>query len=102
MKKYFPYEIYIHHKLSMIFISITCLTFTLVCSLLPETSSEEKLNTYQKVENEFGNYYYSILLVLVFVVGNFIYSYSVIYSKVLIQLKNMSLHLLIICVCISD
>ena len=52
MKKYFPYDIYIHHKLSMIFISIICLTFTLVCSLLPEILREKKLNTYKKVEND--------------------------------------------------
>ena len=97
MKKYFPYDIYRHHKLAIIFISITISTFILICSFLPNSPEEgKKLNTYQKVEKEFGSYYYSILFILLFILVNFIYAYSINFSKVLIQIKNMSLYKLII------
>ena len=86
MKKYFPYDIYRHHKLAIIFISITVTTFILICSILPESSDEEEeeLNTYQSVKSKFGSYYYSILIILIFIFVNFIYAYSINYSKVLI------------------
>ena len=96
MKKYFPFLIFRHHKLAIIFITITCMTFILICSILPESSSEKKLNTYQKVEEEFGSYYYCILIIVIFIGVNIIYAYSINYFKVLIQFKNMNLHLLII------
>ena len=86
MKKYFPYDIYRHHKLAIIFISITVTTFILICSILPESSDEEEeeLNTYQSVKSKFGSYYYSILIILIFIFVNFIYAYSINYSKILI------------------
>ena len=96
MKKYYPYYIYRHHKLSIIFISITCTTFILICSLLTESSSEGELNTYQKVENKLGSYYYSIFIILLFIFVNFIFAYSINYSKVLIQFKYISVYKLII------
>ena len=51
LKKYYPFDIYNHHKLSIIFISITSSTFIFISSFLRDSSSkEEELNTYQKVE----------------------------------------------------
>ena len=76
--------------------TITCLIFILICSILPESSSDKKLNTYQKVEEEFGSYYYCILIIIIFLCVNFLYAYSINYFKVLIQFKNMNLYLLII------
>ena len=96
MKKYFPYAIFSHHKLSIIFMTITCLTFIFICSLLPESSSDKKLNTYQKMEDEFGSFYYCILIIIIFLYVNFLYAISINYFKVLIQFKNMNLYLLII------
>ena len=98
MKKYYPFDIYNHHKLSIIFISITSSIFIFISSFFPNSSSkdEEKLNTYQNVEKIFGSYYYSILIILLFIFVNFIFSYYVNFSKVLIQFKNMSLYKLII------
>ena len=48
------------------------------------------------MEDEFGSYYYCILIIIIFLCVNFLYAYSINDFKVLIQFKNMNLYLLII------
>ena len=92
MKKYFEIDIYIHQKCSIYFIVITSSIFLLIASLMPDSSG---LNTYQTIEARFGNYYYSIIIILSFIFLSYIFGFSRTFSKVLMQKKNLSYFLLI-------
>ena len=102
IKKYFKFEIYSHHKCSVYFIVISVSIFLIIASLLPESSGEDgKLNSYQKVEKVLGSYYYSIIIILFFIFISFIFAFSRTYSKVLMQVKNLSRYSLILLIGIN-
>ena len=87
MKKYFEVNIYGHHKCSIIFIIIICSILLFIATFLPNDNKE---NQYQYVEKKLGNYFYSILISIVFMVLSFNYALSINYSKILMQSKFVS------------
>ena len=90
MQKYFKFDIYNHHKCSIYFIIISSSLFILIASLIPVSSGEEeKLNAYQKIKRKFGSYYYSIIIILIYIIISFIFAFSRIFSKILMQIKNI-------------
>ena len=96
MQKYFKFDIYNHHKCSIYFIIISSSLFILIASLIPVSSGEEeKLNAYQKIKRKFGSYYYSIIIILIYIIISFIFAFSRIFSKILMQIKNISYYTLI-------
>ena len=91
MKKYFIIDFYLHHKVSIIFILSACSALLLSASFLPNSlSGENPGNAYQNINNKLGNYFYSILFIIVFVGLSFICSYARTYIKVLMQIKFIS------------
>ena len=94
MKKYFMVDIYKHHKSSIIFALITGTLFHLVASFVP--SDDTGLNSYQNFEKNYGNYFYCFCIMSVFIIMTFGYSFSICFSKVLVQNKFISTHILII------
>ena len=98
-KKYFMDNIYKHHKCSIFFAFITGTIFHLIASFVP--SDNTKLNSYQKFEKNYGNYFYCFCIIIVFIIMTFGYSFSICFSKVLIQNKFISTHILIICIGIT-
>ena len=63
----------------------------ITASFLPSSISEnDKNNSYQNVEEKLGSYYYIILLILLFMVLSFVFCFTRIYSKVLMQIKYIS------------
>ena len=84
MKKYFIIDFYLHQKVSIIFILSACSALLLSASFLPNSlSGENPGNAYQNINNKLGNYFYSILFIIVFVCLSFICSYARTYIKVL-------------------
>ena len=94
MKKYFVVDIYKHHKYSIIFIFLLSTIFLIISSLIP--SEESGLNAYQEIVEKYGNYFYCFSTMIVLVVLTFGYSFSRSYSKILMQNKFVSTHILII------
>ena len=101
IRKFFEFAIYKHHKCSIYFIVITCSIFLLIASLLPETSGEEELNTYQYINKNLGSYYYSIIIILFFILISFVFAFSRTFSKIFLQVKNLSRYTLIILIGIN-
>ena len=87
MKRYFEIDIYKHHKCAIIFNFILCTTLLFVASFFP---CSKEGNQYESIENKLGNYFYSIIFILVFLFLSFIYSFSRNFSKVLMQAKSVS------------
>ena len=94
IKKYFVVDIYKHHKYSIIFIFLSSTIFLLISSLIP--SEENGLNAYQEISEKYGNYFYCFSAMIVLVFLTFGYSFSRSYSKILMQNKFVSTHILII------
>ena len=91
MKKYFIIYFYKHHKVSIIFIVSACSALILTASFLPNSLLDENSgNAYENINTKLGSYFYCILFIFVFVGLSFIYSYSRVYSKVLMQIKFIS------------
>ena len=83
-RNYFIIDFYRHHKVSIIFNVSICSTLLLTASFLPTSLSDENPgNSYQNLNDKLGNYFYCILFIFVFVILSLIYSFSRIYSKVL-------------------
>ena len=93
MKRYFEIDIYKHHICSIIFNFTICSTLLFVASFFP---CSKEGNQYKSVENKLGNYFYSIIFILVFLFLSFIYAFSRNFSKVLMQAKSVSSFILMI------
>ena len=95
-KNYFNINFYRHHKVSIIFNVSICSTLLLTASFLPTSLSDENPgNSYQNLNDKLGNYFYCILFIFVFAILSLIYSFSRIYSKVLMQIKFISPYIII-------
>ena len=95
-RNYFIIDFYRHHKVSIIFNVSICSTLLLTASFLPTSlSGENPGNSYQNLNDKLGNYFYCILFIFVFVILSLIYSFSRIYSKVLMQIKFISPYIII-------
>ena len=91
MGRYFIIYFYAHHKISILFNVLFGSSILIIASFLPTSlSTENKGNSYQNINNKFGNYFYCILFILVFIVLSIIFCFSRIYSKVLMQIKFVS------------
>ena len=91
MGRYFIIYFYAHHKISISFNVLIGSSILIIASFLPTSlSTENKGNSYQNINNKFGNYFYCILFILVFIVLSIIFCFSRIYSKVLMQIKFVS------------
>ena len=95
MKKYFVFNIYRHHKCSLIFIISSCSACLLIASFLPN-SSTGGLNCYQVIKQRYGNYFYSLLLIIFFIFLSFTYSFSRTVLKVIMQARFISANIFII------
>ena len=91
MRKYFVMDFYLHNKVSIIFIISICSILLLTASLLP-TSLLGKIsgNAYENIEIKLGSKFYSILFIFIFIILSYDYSFSRIYSKILMQIKFIS------------
>ena len=97
MRKYFIMGFYIHHKVSIIFIISSCFILLLTASLLPSSSKGNNSgNAYQNIETKLGSKFYSILFIFVFIILSCVYSFSRVYSKILMQIKFISPYKIII------
>ena len=95
-RNYFNINFYRHHKVSIIFNVSICSTLLLTASFLPTSlSGENPGNSYQNLNDKLGNYFYCILFIFVFSILSLIYSFSRIYSKVLMQIKFISPYIII-------
>ena len=91
MGKYFKIYFYKHHKMTIILNPIFGTLILITASFLPSSISEnDKNNSYQNVEEKLGSYYYIILLILLFMILSFVFCFTRIYSKVLMQIKYIS------------
>jgi hypothetical protein len=95
MKKYFEFDIYRHHKCSIISIIIICTILLFIATFLPNFDSKME-SQYEYVKNELGSYFYSIPIMFIFIIISFIYGFSRTYSKILMQSKYISKFILII------
>ena len=95
MRKYFEFDIYKHHKCSIIFIFIIC-TILLFCSTFFPSSIIGNRNQYEFVKSELGSYFYIVLFIFLFTFLSLNYGFSRNYSKVLMQRKFVSRYILII------
>ena len=90
-RNYFVIDFYRHHKVSIIFNVSICSTLLLTASFLPTSLSDENPgNSYQNLNDKLGNYFYCILFIFVFAILSLIYSFSRIYSKVLMDIYFIS------------
>ena len=91
MRKYFVMDFYLHNKVSIIFIISICSILLLTASFLP-TSLLGKIsgNAYENIEIKLGSKFYSILFIFIFIILSYDYSFSRIYSKILMQIKFIS------------
>ena len=97
MRKYFTIDVYIHHKISIIFNVTVASAILLTASFLPTSlSNDNPGNSYQNTKSKFGSYFYCILIILFFVFLSFLFCFTRIYSKVLMQFKFVSPYKLII------
>jgi hypothetical protein len=81
----------LHNKVSIIFIISICSILLLTASFLP-TSLLGKIsgNAYENIEIKLGSKFYSILFIFIFIILSYDYSFSRIYSKILMQIKFIS------------
>ena len=98
MRIYFTIDVYIHHKVAIFFNVTVCSAILITASFLPTSlSNDNQGNSYQNTKNKFGSYFYCILIILFFMVISFIFCFTRIYSKVLMQIKFVSPYKLILC-----
>ena len=99
MKRYYKIDYYLHQKVSIIFIVTFCCTMLFIASFFSmPISTDKQINTYQNIENKFGNYLYCIPFIILFLLLNLIYSFSKTYSKILFEINFISPYILIICI----
>ena len=99
LKRYFSIDFYLHHKISIIFIVVSCSTMILIASFLPSYFADSNSeNAYDNVEKRLGSYYYCIPIILLFFFLNFVYTFSRTYSRILFQINFLSTYFLIICI----
>ena len=97
MRKYFIMDFYFHHKVSIIFIISTCTILLLTASFLPNSLYDKNTgNAYKNIEVKLGSKFYSILFIFIFIALSFIYSFTRVYSKILMQIKFISPYKIII------
>ena len=92
MRKYFEIGFYKHHKCSMFSTIILSTTFLFIATFFPTSNMS---NQYEYVKNKFGNEFYSIPFILIYLILSFNYGFSRNYSKVLMQNKFISKYILI-------
>ena len=91
MRIYFTIDVYIHNKIAIIFNVVVCSAILITASFLPTSLSiDNPDNSYQTTEEKLGNYFYCILIILFFMVLSFIFCFTRIYSKVLMEFKFVS------------
>ena len=75
MKIFFIINVYKHHKMAITFIVSLCSALILTISFLPNWLLVEKSeNVYQNINNKLGNYFYFILIIILFIGLSFISS----------------------------
>ena len=91
MRKYFIVDFFKHHKFAIIFNATFCSSILLIASFLPTSlSSENPGNSYQNINARLGSYFYCILFILFFLFLSIVYSFTRVYSKVLMQIRFVS------------
>jgi len=95
MNKYFVINIYTHQKFSIDFIIIIS-TFFIFLSMF-FSSNEEKSNSFESIYNLVGNITFCFLIFLGFLLISFITAFGRVITKVLMDLKFTSPHIIIIC-----
>ena len=95
MNKYFVINIYTHQKFSIDFIIIIS-TFFIFLSMF-FSSNEEKSNSFESIYNLVGNIIFCFLIFLGFLLISFITAFGRVITKVLMDLKFTSPHIIIIC-----
>ena len=96
LNKYFIINFFKHQKCSIYFIILTSSVMLILSSFLPFTIEDgEYINSYE-VARQKGSYFYSIPLFIFFIFISFIYSFSRVTGKVLMQIKFISPYILII------
>ena len=95
MKKFFELDIQKHHKCSIIFVVVLCTIFILVITFLPSPNIDN-LNQYEFVNQQLGSYFYSFVIIFIFLILSAIYSFSRNFAKVLTQSKFVSINILIV------
>ena len=91
MKRYFIMDFYKHHKVSIIFNISVCSILLIIASLLPSSlMGDNSGNAYQNIEIKLGSKFYSILFIFIFLVLSCVYSFTRVYSKILMQIKFIS------------
>ena len=93
MRKYFEIGFYKHHKCSMFSTIVISTSFLFAATFFPTSYMD---NQYQYVKDKYGNVFYSIPFILIFIIISFNYGFSRNYSKVLMQNKFVSKYILII------
>ena len=93
MRKYFEIGFYKHHKYSMFSTIVISTSFLFAATFFPTSYMD---NQYQYVKDKYGNVFYSIPFILIFIIISFNYGFSRNYSKVLMQNKFVSKYILII------
>ena len=101
MGKYFIIDLYKHHKVSILFNAIFCSSILIVTSFLPSSLYYENQgnlvpeNSFQNIKEKLGSYFYSILLLVIYIFLSFVFCYTRVYSKVLMEIKYISPYLLV-------
>jgi len=91
MRKYFIINIFIHHKVSIIFIISICSILLLIESFLPNSLlAKHNGNAYQNIYKNLGSKFYSILFIFIFFISSLIHCFSSVFTKNLIQIKFIS------------
>ena len=96
MRKYFTIDYYKHHKVSILFNAIFCSSILIFTSFLPSSLYYEDQENYvpesslQNLKDKLGSYFYSILLIAVYMLLSFVFCFTRIYSKVLMEIKFIS------------
>ena len=98
MRKYFEIGFYKHHKCSMFSTIILSTTFLFIATFFPTSNMS---NQYEYVKNKFGNEFYSIPFILIYLILSFNYGFSRNYYKVLMQNNFLSKYILIMFICIA-
>jgi hypothetical protein len=99
MKIYFKTEIYRHHKCSVVFIIVFSCGLILASSFIPDfpvNNGESYINSFQVVKELFGHELYFLIIIPIFIIRNFGFSFSTIVSKILFEINFVSRHILII------
>ena len=97
MGKYFKIYFYRHHKIAIIFNIIFGSIILIITSFLPSSLYNGiQGNSYQNIKDKLGSYYYFILIILLFAILSFIFCFTRVYSKILMQIKFISPYKLVI------